>query len=82
LKIKFHRIFKKSLFEYAHIFKRDGKKKQTVKVILTDSKLTPRNLSTGKFFTETGADRDIKIMIGRAVARLNRHGYTPFFNND
>ncbi len=82
MRIKFHRIFKKSEIEYAHIFKRDGKKKQTVKVILTDSKLTPRNLSTGKFFTETGADRDIKIMIGRAVARLNRYGYTPFFNNE
>lgn len=82
MKIKFHRIFKKSEIEYAHIFKRDGKGKKIVKVIFTDSKLTPRNLSAGKFFTETGADRDIKIMIGRAVARLNRYGYTPFFNNE
>ena len=77
-----HRIFKKSPFEYGHMFKREGKEKQIVKVIFTDSKLTPKNISAGKFFTETGADRNIKIMIRRAVARLKRHGYTPFLNNE
>ena len=76
------KVFKKSDFEFAHMFKREGKEKQIVKVIFTDSKLTPKNISAGKFFTETGANRNIKKMIGRAVARLKRHGYTPFFNNE
>lgn len=72
------KVFKKSDFEFAHMFKREGKEKQIVKVIFTDSKLTPKNISAGKFFTETGADRDIKIMIRRAISRLKHYSYVPF----
>lgn len=61
--------------EYGHIFTMNGKKKQRVTVVITDTPQRPKSTKDCKGFQEIGVVREIDKMVNRAIKRLNKFAF-------
>lgn len=59
----------------AHIFRMNGKKKQTVTVVITDTPERPKLTKNYRGFSERGTFRGIDKMVDRGIKRLNKFGF-------